>query len=95
MVCMFHPVPSDKIDRLKVLRRRYELATDRLSVLTDREREVYKLVVAGLQTKAIAQKLGISRRTVDNHRANILRALKPESPAALFRLAFESELFED
>ena len=43
--------------------------------LTDRERSIASLIVKGLTNKQISGKLGISRRTVENHRANIRRKL--------------------
>lgn len=92
---MVLPMTKVELDRLRELRRRYDVAKDRLSALTKREREVFELVAAGMQTKAIAQKLQISPRTVDNHRAKILRTLKPESASALFRIAYDADLFAE
>lgn len=43
--------------------------------LSDREKAVAKLVVEGLKSKQIAEKLGVSSRTVDNHRANIRKKM--------------------
>jgi FixJ family two-component response regulator len=51
-------------------RDRAEIA-GRLAKLTDRERQVMDLMVAGQQTKDIALELGISPKTVDNHRARV------------------------
>lgn len=48
---------------------------ERLSQLTPRERKVGAAIAAGLSNKEIAQDLGISYRTVENHRANILKKL--------------------
>jgi FixJ family two-component response regulator len=45
----------------------------RLSTLTHREMDILPLTVAGMPNKEIAQKLGISFRTVELHRTNILR----------------------
>jgi FixJ family two-component response regulator len=44
----------------------------RFERLTGREREVLALVVAGHANKLVAQRLGISPRTVENHRARIM-----------------------
>lgn len=44
----------------------------RLASLTDREKEIMHLVIAGHANKEIAEKLGISYRTVENHRAHIM-----------------------
>lgn len=43
--------------------------------LTDRERSIALLIVEGLSTKEIAIELGISHRTVENHRSNIRRKM--------------------
>jgi FixJ family two-component response regulator len=51
----------------------YQAAASRLATLTDREREVLTLAVAGHVSKEIAQRLGISSRTVEIHRAHILQ----------------------
>ena len=48
---------------------------EKLKTLTDREREVMKLVVNGLSSKAIATALAISYRTVEVHRSHILEKL--------------------
>jgi FixJ family two-component response regulator len=51
----------------------YQSAAARLATLTDREREVLNLAISGLVSKEIAQRLGISYRTVEIHRAHILQ----------------------
>jgi DNA-binding NarL/FixJ family response regulator len=57
--------------------------------LTEREREVLQLVAEGHTTKAIAAKLGISAKTVDNHRTNLMRKLNIHDIASLTRHALE------
>lgn len=59
----------------------------RAASLSTREREVMALVAAGEPSKAIARQLGISFRTVEVHRANIMHKLQARSPADLIRLA--------
>jgi RNA polymerase sigma factor (sigma-70 family) len=44
----------------------------RLATLTDREREILRLAIAGHPNKEIARRLGISHRTVEVHRSRIL-----------------------
>ncbi|HEY1791681.1 MAG TPA: response regulator transcription factor [Opitutaceae bacterium] len=60
--------------------------------LTDREREILQLVAEGHSTKEIAQKLGISSKTVDNHRTNLMRKLNIHDVASLTRHALEHGL---
>jgi FixJ family two-component response regulator len=57
-----------------------------LARLTSREREVLDLVAAGFRSKEIARQLGISKKTIDAHRANLLRKLKAQSVADLVRI---------
>ncbi len=62
-------------------------AAARIEVLTAREREVMDLVVDGRATKQIAVDLGISPKTVEAHRAHIMRKMAADSIAELVRLA--------
>jgi two-component system, LuxR family, response regulator FixJ len=59
----------------------------RLTTLTDREREVMKLVTQGWSSKAIANALSISYRTVEVHRSHILEKLDVRSVPELIHLA--------
>lgn len=63
-------------------------AVKQLSVLTPRQHEIMNLVLAGKPSKNIATDLGISRRTVENHRAAIMLKTGSKSIPALARLAF-------
>ena len=58
----------------------------RLAALTPREREVLEGVVRGNSNKQIAYNLGISVRTVENHRAHMMRCLGARHVAELVRL---------
>ncbi len=64
-----------------------EKAAAALARLTDREREILSYVSKGLTSKAIAQRLGISVRTVDIHRANIMNKTGTRNVVELVRLA--------
>lgn len=55
--------------------RKQENLRSYFDALTGREREIMELVVAGDSSKVIGMKLGISSRTVDIHRSNIMRKL--------------------
>ncbi len=62
--------------------------------LTDREREILQLVAESHSTREIAAKLGISVKTVDNHRTNLMRKLNLHDVASLTRYALEVGLIE-
>ncbi len=55
--------------------------------LSDREREVLALIAEGYSNKSIASKLGLSVRTVETHRARIMRKLNTHSTAGLTKFA--------
>lgn len=59
----------------------------RFETLSPREREVLAAAVTGASSKEIARQLGISFRTVEAHRANLMRKLGAESPLALAAMA--------
>jgi FixJ family two-component response regulator len=61
----------------------------RLATLSARERQVMDLVVAGQSSKSVARALGISYRTVEQHRIHIFDKLGIQSVAELVRLAVE------
>ena len=63
-----------------------------LSVLSTREREVFDQLVRGFNNEAVAQNLGISRRTVETHRSRILKKLHVHSAVELIRLAARHNL---
>jgi DNA-binding NarL/FixJ family response regulator len=65
-----------------------------MDTLTEREREVLRLVAAGLSTKEIASQLDISTRTVETHRANLMRKLNLKSVALLTQFAIREGLVE-
>jgi two-component system response regulator NreC len=60
--------------------------------LTERELEVLRLVVLGHTNKQMAQMLGISTRTVEAHRASLLRIVGVTSRADLVRFALDAGL---
>ena len=64
-----------------------ETAVIRVGSLTARQRQILDLVLAGHPSKNIATDLGISQRTVDNHRAAIMRKTSSKSLPALVRTA--------
>ena len=62
-------------------------ARTRLSRLTAREQEVFELVARGQANKVIALDLGISERTVEIHRAAVMRKMEAKTLADLIRMA--------
>lgn len=66
-------------------------ATQLLSALSDRERQVLVALVDGMSNKAIARALGISARTVEAHRAHIMAKLHADSFADVLRIAFAGD----
>jgi two-component system, LuxR family, response regulator FixJ len=73
--------------------RRAELAEveRRVASLTDRERDVFEAIVAGDSNKAAAIRLGISPRTVEIYRANVMEKMGAKSLSELVRLALQRE----
>jgi two-component system, NarL family, nitrate/nitrite response regulator NarL len=63
---------------------------DRL--LTDREREILKLIAKEFSNKEIAEQLFISERTVETHRKNIFRKTKTNSLVGLIKFAYANNL---
>ena len=68
-----------------------EDAAAHISGLTKRQREVMDMVLAGHPSKNIAADLGISQRTVENHRAAIMRKMESKSLPELARKAQAAE----
>jgi PAS domain S-box-containing protein len=62
-------------------------AAARIGVLTRRQRQVMALVLEGLANKNIAAKLGVSQRTVENHRAAMMKRTGVRSVPELVRLS--------
>jgi two-component system CheB/CheR fusion protein len=64
-----------------------ETAANHIAALTPRQRQIMNLVLAGHPSKNIAADLGISQRTVETHRASIMKKTGTKSLPALARLA--------
>ena len=70
---------------------RHRDAEARLATLTPRERSILDAIAAGLGNKAIARQLDLSPRTVEVHRANIMRRAGAGNVAELLRWQFIAE----
>ena len=65
-----------------------------VSMLTEREREVLKLIAEGLSPKEIASDLGVSLKTIDSHRSNLMEKLDTHKVSGLVRFAIRAGLVE-
>jgi FixJ family two-component response regulator len=78
------------LERDRVARaQRMEMAElrERFDALTPRERDVFGLVVTGLQNKQVAAALGTSAITIKRHRAQVMHKMRVTSLAELVRIA--------
>jgi two-component system CheB/CheR fusion protein len=96
-----HDILLASIDRalgqsheIDLSRQDHDAAVRQISCLTPRQRQVMQLVLAGHPSKNIASDLGISQRTVENHRASIMHKTGTKSLPELARLAVTAELAE-
>jgi RNA polymerase sigma factor (sigma-70 family) len=71
---------------------RIDVAAEKLSKLSAREREVLLGIANGATNKEIAARLGISPRTVETHRESLMRKLDIRSVAGLTRFAVDARL---
>ena len=62
--------------------------------LTPREREVVQLLAEGKSSKGVARTLGISAKTADTHRTNVMRKLQLHSQSELVRYAIRNKLIQ-
>ena len=65
---------------------------ERQSKISNKEKEILQFLVDGMSSREIAEKLQLSVRTVDNHRANMMRRLQVRNAAELVRMAVEDKL---
>ena len=78
--------------RIGTLRLREARARSRVKKLTRREREVLEGVAGGMSNRMIGEKLAISPRTVEIHRANMLTKMGAHHTSEAIRIAIEAAL---
>lgn len=83
------------INDREALRERADWARTQLGKLTEREREVLDGLACGYPNKTIAYDLGISARTVEVYRANVMAKLEVANFADALRIAFAAGLGSD
>ena len=86
--------PAIAGELLQALRDGNNGADDLATKLTQRQREILRLLVKGHSAKVIAAQLGISPRTVEFHKYSMMETLGVKSSAELIRFALQSELFD-
>jgi DNA-binding NarL/FixJ family response regulator len=67
---------------------------DSAAMVTPREREIIQLIAEGHSSKQAATTLGVSVKTVDTHRANIMRKLRLRSVSDLVRYAIRNKIVQ-
>lgn len=68
---------------------------DKVESLTDREREVFQHVATGDMNKVIGYDLGISERTVEVHRSQVMKKLEVKTLAQLVRIKMEWDMLDN
>ncbi len=74
-------------DLLPIRRKRPE-------ALTEREQEILQLIWSGLKNKEIAERLAISVKTVEAHRANMMKKVRVSNAAQLLNAAIQEGLIQ-
>tara|TARA_R110001599_G_scaffold353733_1_gene595928 strand:+ start:24543 stop:25160 length:618 start_codon:yes stop_codon:yes gene_type:complete len=69
--------------------------TGKIDSLTERERQIFHRVADGEMNKAIGFDLGISERTVEVHRSQVMKKLGARTLAQLVRIKIEAEMLEE
>lgn len=86
------PGVSEKVIEGYLEGKESQIPSSTLGLLSQREREVLKLIAEGYKNKEIAADLCISLKTVEKHRANLMKKLDLHNAAALTAYAIEQGL---
>jgi two-component system response regulator NreC len=90
-----HPSIAKGVAKDYVQLIRSEHKTEPYERLTDREKEILKLLAEGYSSHQIAERLYLTAKTVLNYRKNIMEKLSVENPAQLIRYAIKMGLGDD
>jgi DNA-binding NarL/FixJ family response regulator len=90
-VCQGHSYMSQRVSDV-MLERFVKEEEEPLAPLSDREREVFYLVVEGLSSTEIGRKLSLSPKTIETYRSRIHRKLGTEGVTDLIKFAVRHEL---
>ncbi|HYG04302.1 MAG TPA: response regulator transcription factor [Chryseosolibacter sp.] len=89
-ISMGYPYVSPEIT--KIMMSELNQPEQKSELLTEREREILKLIAKEFSNKQMAEKLFISERTVETHRKNIFRKTNTNTLVGLIKFAFENNL---
>jgi two-component system response regulator FixJ len=94
LIGMINTALKQRLDEVQIGAATAELAA-RIATLSPRERQVLDGLVAGLSNKLIARDYGISPRTIEVYRANVMTKMQAGSISELVRLAMRGGLLKD
>jgi PAS domain S-box-containing protein len=86
--------PDYLMGRIEQLGTHLNIELNNRAILTSREREIVQLIAEGRSSKEAASTLGISVKTIENHRANIMRKLQLGSVMDLVRYAIRNKIVQ-
>jgi len=75
-------------------RKKIAVTSDSLGMLTNRERQVFSLLIDNIHIDKMSERLFISIKTVENHRASIYKKLKVKDRNSLIQYAKEQNLYQ-
>lgn len=90
--CKASKIPFDKDDGKASRTKEEQNFSDSLYNLTDREKEILKLICQGKLTREIADELFISLHTIETHRRNLLRKMEVKNTAQMVKVAIVNQM---